>query len=255
MNIKTRFQPTTKTDLQRDLFSKINTAVETFWQTVLHIYNENSTTSKLSYYIQAVKVFNASYPDYNSQFRVVFLESALNKTNVNLYTRSYNKINMIDMLRNRHPEYKTANDNGFIKFQYNWLILTEMFKEQLYMMLAQYGNSLNYLQILVSYTKLTIEHFNITEVNWPEALDLFKYIILTVEVDEIITGAKFYGNKRSRTRRPGLNYNSKSDRLVMQVFEMQQRGCSKKEIYETLGISRRTLYNMISKNVILQNTK
>lgn len=53
--------------------------------------------------------------------------------------------------------------------------------------------------------------------------------------------------QKKRTRKSGLNYNSKSERLRYQVIELRDNGCSIKQISDTLKLSSKTISKILNK--------
>lgn len=248
MLLKDKLIPQTNNDAQRQLFTQIKELNNYFWKRVTAVQLD-STTIHTGLYYDIIRDFDTAYKQLNQKFRETFFGENANKTNINLYNRTFNKIKMIDMLRNKHPEYITTELNGFVKFQFNIQILCNLFKEQLCMMFAQYGNKLHYLQFLISFTKCINEYFIVSDVDWAAAQQLLVDFYSNVDFSEISTGAAFYGVK-IRTRKSGLKYNSKTSDLDLQIREMLNQGMNKKQIASELKISRTTLYSMIKNNHI-----
>lgn len=250
MTIQQKLIPQTNTDAQRQLFTQIKELNNYFWQRVTAVQLDSSSLHTGLYY-DIIRDFDTAYKQLNQKFREIFFAENANKTNINLYNRTFNKHKMIDMLKIKHPEYIITELNGFTKFQFNVQILCNLFKEQLCMMFAQYGAKLNYLQFLISYTKCINEYFIATDVDWAAAQQMLVDFYTNVDFSEISTGAAFYGVK-IRTRKSGLKYQSKTSALDIQVREMLNQGMKRKDITKSLNISEKTLYNMIKNNPYLQ---
>lgn len=248
MKLIDKIQPITNNDAQRHLFTQIKELNNSFWKrmTAVQLDPEHHNI-----YFDVIRDFETNYKSLNKQFRSIFFDCASAQTNVNLYTRAYNNRKMIDMLRMRHPEYITTDLNGFTKFMFNIQIVSELFKEQLYMMFAQYGKRFHYLQFLISYTKCLIEYFIADDVDWAVAQTLLLEFYQNVDYDELLAGAGFYG-VAVRTRKSGLKYNTKTSNIDTQIRIMLDSGMKRKDIAKELNISDKTLYNKIKNNLYLQ---
>lgn len=249
MKLNEKIIPVATTDTQRQLFALINETIKSFWQRMTAVQLDGN---HLNLYYDIIRDFETAYKSINPQFRAIFCAENSAKTNVNLYSRSFNNHKMIDMLRSRHPEYITQIVNGFTKFQFNVVILAELFREQLRMMIAQYGTKFHYLQFLISFTKCVIEYFNATEVDWAAAMSLADEFYKNVSYEEIAEGAGFYGVS-VRTRKSGLKYQTKTSDMELKVLELINQGKNKKDIAKEMNIGRTTLYRIINKHNIIFN--
>lgn len=253
MILKNKLVGASKNDTQRNLFREIEMMFTSTLQQMVNIYNDNSNNNKYSRYITVSEQFESLYNVLNCRFRNVFFDSGSSNTSVNLYNKAYNKRNYITVVMSAHPEYKvTAVNKYYMKFEYSFSTLWDLYRENLTLLYAKHGNQTHYLQIIISYIKVILDNFNLHQVNWNDVVSVYQQIINEFDDDEIRQDVVSYGEKPVRQRKSGLVYNSKNKNLVFEIKRLMDTGMKKKDICTQLGIGRTSLYEMIKNNPYLQ---
>lgn len=245
----------TRNDAQSSLFREINQLFTSTLTQLKDVYLD-ADMNKYSRYIIITEQFNNLYKIANARFRNLFFDgTSENNTSVNLYNKTFNRVSYVDVVKTAHPEYKFDEVNKYyIKFEYDICTFWELFKENLTLLYAKYGNKVHYLQIIMTYLKVIIDNFHINKVNWHEIATSFTEIINTYDDEEIRYNVMTYGTKPVRQRKKGIKYNSKTKTksLDFQVKELLDAGVKKKDICKQLGVGKTTLFRMIKNNPYLQ---
>lgn len=249
-----KLQNATHNDAQSYLFREIRQLFTSTLTQLNDVYVDNRIINKNSMYIDIINEFEKLYKVLNPRFRNLFFsDTSENNTSINLYTKSYNKRNYIDVVKTAHPEFEFSEVNKYyIKFNYDFMTFWELYKENLTLLYAKHGNNVHYLQIIISYIKVVIENFYLNKVNWQQILNNFNDMINNFDDNEIRYNVISYGKKPARQRKCGIKYNSKTKSMDFEVREMLNAGIKKKDIAAKLKISRMTLDRMIKNNPFLQ---
>ena len=244
-SINETFQPKADSDAQKELFKNVMTMNNAFWSAMIEIYKADDGYSKSPRYFAIERQFNNSYNVYTKQYRELYHNTKNSATG--LFNKQFNKRTMLDQLLSVHPEYQVVKVNNYQKLRYHINVLGEVFKEQMNLMYAIYGNSLTKLQIQTSITKIMIDYFQPGDINWVEASDVVRQFLNGYDVQDMVFGAQFYGPKATKTRNTGMTYKTKNTGLEYSIKMLLDQGMSKTDICRELDMPRRTLYNIIKK--------
>lgn len=252
MLIKERVAKATSNDAQRQIFAEIKSLIETTLIQMQQIYIDDDI-NKHHRYIDVSDYFEARYRDLNQRFREVFCKKSTQITTYNLYYKTYNKMTYYNVVQESKPELKVTTVNKFyLKFDYNFQTLWALIKENLILLYAKEGSALNYLQIIVSFVKVTLDCFKLQEVNWSEVHAFFCHFHSEYDDIEIIDSVTKYGSNPVRKRKSGVKYTSKCINLDYIVRDMIDDGMKKTAICKELKISRQSLYNIMKNSILFK---